>query len=248
MPRTPYEKRADAFNAVQDAAEAKAKVAADREFTRSLEAIRARVESPEYQEALRARLRDDERRKAREARDELERRLGRLPRAHVGFVRKHCDPGLQPLDPVPDIWAQLRDRWDGEESVFLLGPTDTQKTTTAVWAAMRWAETGRDVWHTTALRVCRESYETVKVYQDVSLLILDELHRLQGMPPWQVGPAVDLIDRRYGEGLTTIACGTVSPEKMTAVLGEEVRRRFGLRLATTADRKPVKTGGQQNGE
>ena len=50
---------------------------------------------------------------------------------------------------------------------------------------------------------------------------------------WQVGPVIDLIDFRYQDEACTIAAGTSDPEGMKGIIGEEVGRRFALRLTTT---------------
>jgi hypothetical protein len=52
------------------------------------------------------------------------------------------------------------------------------------------------------------------------------------MPAWQVAPVIDLIDYRYQQKRIIIAAGTIAPKFMVGLLGEDVKRRFPLRLAS----------------
>ncbi len=200
--------------------------------------IKAQVEEPAYQERVAreelARLEGEHR--DREA--EYNRRIERLSRLHIGFVREHCDD-LEPREPIPVIWRKLMTEWDWQQSVFLVGETETQKTTAATWASMRLARDGRTVAHTTALRIATAHAETLREWQEVSALTIDELHRLKGAPEWKVGPVWDLIDARYQSKGITFVLGTVDPKAMETLAGAEVLRRIPLKLTATVEQLEI---------
>jgi len=199
-------------------------------FSELFERMKDDASDPEAQERYRAeqvrRRHDKDHKRFRE----YERSLHRLSRLHVSLVREHTDGACMPTDPVPRIWQQLIDRWNWRDSVFLVGPTSTQKTTVATWAAMWCALDGESVTHTTALRVATASEDDLKAWRKTDLLILDEVHRLSEQPAWKIAPVWDLIDFRYQDMSTTIGCGTVDPDAMLDIAGSEVLRRFGLKL------------------
>ncbi|MEE9367188.1 MAG: hypothetical protein V3W44_10905 [Dehalococcoidales bacterium] len=201
-----------------------------------LKAIMARVklqmESPEHQ----ARVAKDEY-ETRQAAERAKaaayvRRIERLSRIHVGYVRRHCGPDMMPKGWIPTIWQKLIHEWDWHTSLIMVGPTETQKTTAATWAAM-WAACDREaVAHTTALRIATASPEELEWLRDAGLIIVDELHRLADQPPWKVAPVWDLIDYRYQDMTTTIVLATVNPAAMSDLAGVEVLRRIPLKLTT----------------
>lgn len=200
--------------------------------------IGARVNSPEYQARV---AREDRARAAAELRArrlEYERKIEFLSRRHVGYVRRYCDADLMPRPPVPTVWAKLIAEWDWYSSVILVGPTGTQKSTTATWACMRLACDGLSVRRTTALRVAQAPRETLEEWHRVDVLVVDELHRLDGEPEWKRGPVWDLIDYRYESTGTTIVCATVGPEATADLAGAEVLRRIPLKLTTEGDEGP----------
>lgn len=195
--------------------------------------IKAQVETPEYQERVaRERLAalEDERRahKADHA-----RRIERLSRLHVGFVRQHCDGDLMPTGMIPVVWAKLIAEWDWSASAILVGPTETQKTTAATWAAMWTACDGETVAHTTALRIATATDDALEEWRQAGLLILDELHRLDDQPAWKIAPVWDLVDCRYQSMGTTIVCATVDPDAMNNLAGAEVLRRIPLKITSS---------------
>lgn len=198
--------------------------------------IGAQVDDPEYQRrvALEDRQRAQDAIQAR--RRDYERRIELLSQRHVGYVRRYCDADLMPIPPVPQIWAKLVAQWDWTSSVILVGPTGTQKSTTATWACMRSACDGLSVMRTTALRIAQAPRETVDEWHATDILVVDELHRLDGEPEWKRGPVWDLIDCRYESRGTTIVCATVGPEATTDLAGAEVLRRISLKLTTKGDR------------
>jgi hypothetical protein len=227
-----YNQRVSDFNRRQREHEAKQKKADDAEWTAMLARIRTRVESPEYQEMVARK--EMARIKAAEAERLIHyrRQLERLSSEHVKFVRRHTDGDLWPTKPIPSIWEQLASEWDWKSHVFLVGPTESQKTTTMHWAAMHWACDGGTVRRTTAPRVHTLRGENLEALRKCGLLLIDQMHLVEGMPDWQVTPVIDLIDYRYEEGDTMMASGTVNPDEMEGLIGGEVRRRFGLRLGT----------------
>jgi hypothetical protein len=197
--------------------------------------IGAQVDSPEYQ----ARVAREDRQRAQDAlqarRRDYERRIEFLSPLHVGYVRRYCDADLMPLPPVPTVWAKLIAEWDWTSSVILVGPTGTQKSTTATWACMRLACDGLSVRRTTALRVAQATRETLEEWRSTDVLVVDELHRLDGEPEWKRGPVWDLIDYRYESTGTTIVCATVGPEATADLAGAEVLRRIPLKLTTEGE-------------
>jgi hypothetical protein len=229
---TDYERQADEFDQRQREHEQRAEAAREAEWTAMLARIKARVESPEYQHEL-ARREMAERAEAERSRIyHYERQLERLSAEHVKYVRQHTDDDLWPRDPIPSIWEQLANEWDWVSHVFLVGPTESQKTTTMHWAAMHWACDGGTVRRTTAPRVHTLKGERLEQLRKCGLLLLDQIHLVEGMPDWQVTPVIDLIDYRYETTGTMLAAGTVNPNEMGGIIGVEVRRRFGLRLST----------------
>jgi hypothetical protein len=208
--------------------------------------IGAQVDDPEYQ----ARVAREDRQRAQDAlqarRRDYERRIEFLSPLHVGYVRRYCDADLMPLPPVPMVWAKLIAEWDWTSSVILVGPTGTQKSTTATWACMRLACDGLSVRRTTALRVAQATRETLEEWHKVDALVVDELHRLgadpqrpgsKGQPDWKRDPVWDLIDYRYESKGTTIVCATVGPEATADLAGAEVLRRIPLKLTTEGEWK-----------
>jgi len=192
--------------------------------------IKAQVETPEYQERVaREQLTAlEDARRAREA--AYMRRVEQLSRLHVGYVRQHCDANLMPVGRVPEIWAKLIAVWNWRDSVLMVGPTLTQKTTAATWAAM-WCACDREtVAHVTAIRIATAPPDVLDEWRAAGLLIVDELHRLQGQPDWKVAPVWDLIDYRYQDMGTTMVLGTVDPDAMGHLAGAEVLRRIPLKL------------------
>jgi hypothetical protein len=115
----------------------------------------------------------------------------------------------------------------------MVGPTETQKTTAATWAAMWCACDREDVAHTTALRIATATPEELVRWREAGNLIIDELHRLAKQPDWKVAPVWDLIDYRYQEMSTTMVLATVDPTAMKSLAGAEVLRRIPLKLTTT---------------
>ncbi len=203
-----------------------------------INALREKHTQPEYQEAAAAGRQAERERLAKAKGIEYRRRIERLSPEHVQAVLAGCDPDLTPVTTT-DIQRKARAQWDGVQSMFLLGETSVGKTYTAVWCAMRAARGGRDVAATTATRVCEATPDQRAVLRAVDVLVIDQLHALsapsgKSLPAWQVGPVIDLIDYRYEQQRTTIAAGTVSPEKIFGSLGEDVRRRFPLRLMSNA--------------
>ncbi len=200
--------------------------------------IKSQVEDPAYQERVaREELADLER--ARQAKAaEFSRRIERLSPLHVGFVRQHCDD-LTPREPIPAVWRKLMNEWDWTSSVFLVGETETQKTTAATWASMCIAKAGGTVAHTTALRIATATAETLAEWQEVRVLTIDELHRLRGAPEWKVGPVWDLIDHRYQSKGITFVLGTVDPKAMMTLAGAEVLRRIPLKLTATVEQLEI---------
>ena len=194
--------------------------------------IKRQVEDPEYQR----RVAEEEWAALETARQvramDYARLIERLSRLHVGFVRQHCDGDLMPVGRVPVIWAKLIAEWDWRTSIIMVGPTLTQKTTCATWAAMWCACDGETVAHTTALRIATATAEALEEWRQVGLLIVDELHRLADQPAWKVAPVWDLIDYRYQDMATTIVPATVDPDAMADMAGAEVLRRFGLKLTS----------------
>jgi DNA replication protein DnaC len=206
------------------------------DFAGELNRIRELHCSPEFQAEAAKRREEDAERERREKAIAYNRQLERLSPFHVEAVQVGCNKGLTPLTTT-DIQRQVMDKWDGVESMFLLGVTAIGKTYAATWCAMRAARRGLEVASTTALRVCEATAGKMMVYRQADLLILDQLHTLRSpsgkdMPAWQVAPVVDLIDWRYERKLITIAAGTVGPDAMVEILGEDVNRRFPRRLTS----------------
>jgi DNA replication protein DnaC len=198
--------------------------------------LRRKWETPEYQEHVATQEREQADLEARQADMEYHKRLESLSLIHVRAVQAGCTPELNPITTT-EIQRKVIASWDGVKSMFLLGETGVGKTYTATWCAMRAAKAGRDVMSTTATKVAQMSLEGLIRLRGTGLLILDQLHTLRSpsgkdMPAWQVAPVIDLIDHRYEQELTTIAAGTRAPEDMFDILGDDVRRRFPVRLSS----------------
>ena len=192
--------------------------------------------TPEQQARVASLEEDERQRLAAQADLKYQRQLERLSPVHVRAVLEGCDRNLAPIT-TPEIQRQLIEQWDGKQSVFLLGRTGIGKTYTATWAAMRAARGGSSVASTTPARICEASLQGLIDLRKTTLLVIDQLHTLRSpagkdLPAWKVTPIIDLIDYRYEQMLTTLAAGTIGPESMVDVLGEDVRRRFPLRLAS----------------
>lgn len=198
--------------------------------------LRAKLETPEYQEGVREYEREQKRFEREQRVMQYERQLERLSPEHVDAVKAGCTRDLTPITTTEIQRKALP--WDGAQSVFLLGETGVGKTYTATWLAMRAARGGRTCIATTALRVSKASPEKLQEMYDTDVLIIDQLHTLESpagkpMPAWQVAPVIDLMDYRYERRLTTIAAGTVGAKKMfDEILGQDVKRRFPMRLAS----------------
>ncbi len=201
-----------------------------------LRELKKKWETPEYQDHVAQQEQAEREHRAHQAEYAYRRQIENLSRLHVKAVIAGCDASLNPITTT-EIQRKLIAKWDGVQSVFLLGRTGIGKTYAATWGAMRQARKGRDVASATPDRVARLSLEALIRLQKTDVVILDQLHTLRSSagrdePSWKVSPVVDLIDYRYENELTTIGAGTVEPEEMFAVLGDDMRRRFPLRLAS----------------
>lgn len=198
--------------------------------------LQRRLSTPDHQEGLDNYEREKKETAAAQFSIWYRQQLERLSPIHVEAVQLGCTSDLTPITTTEIQCKALP--WDGVESIFLLGKTGVGKTYTATWLAMRATKGGRDCMATTPSRVCRASFEQLTAISKIDVLILDQLHTLESpagkaVPAWQVAPVVDLIDYRYERRLTTIAAGTVGAEKMfDKILGQDVRRRFPMRLSS----------------
>lgn len=217
------------------------------DFPTWLEALRVRHCSPEFQAVAEAGREETRLHEERQRAILQRRRFEKLSPFHVDAIRSGCDAELKPLTTTEIMRAVIAE-WDGVQSMFLLGGTGNGKTYTATWCAMRAILRGDDAESVTAIRICGASPERLSVLRSVHTLVIDQLHTLRSpagkdMPAWQVAPVIDLIDYRYEHELTTIAAGTVSPDAMVDLLGEDVRRRFTVRLSSESDEIIYPTSG-----
>lgn len=192
--------------------------------------------TPEYQEAAAKGRREAEASEANQREMVYRRNISTLSPFHVRAVTNSCRADLTPVTTT-DIQRKVLDQWDDKQHMFLLGTTGIGKTFTATWCAMRAALRGVDVAATTATRVCEASPEKLAQLRSAGVLVIDQLHTLRSpagkdMPAWKVSPVIDLIDYRYEQMATMICAGTVGPEAMVDILGEDVQRRFECRLVS----------------
>jgi hypothetical protein len=242
MALTPFEKRRAAFEASQSEAIRRSNDLEAAEFARTLARIERQVTDPEYQRRRAMKQMEQQHEAERERRVNYDRQLSRLSRHHVREVRRYTDSALMPLHPGPELLRWLSCEWDWSSSVFLVGPTGSAKTTAMTWAAMHWACDGGDVQHVTALQICRANGDELRALQRADLLLLDQVHLIDGMPDWQVGPAIELIDHRFQADDVTIAAGTAEPDAMGGIIGAEVRRRFSHGRSTNETWDPKAMG------
>ena len=221
------------------------------DFPAFLAELQRKHSTPEYQAHAAKRREEEAQRQADMLEAEYRRNIEALSPIHVDAVLAGCTRDLTPITTT-DIQRKVIAKWDGVQSLFLLGQTGVGKTYTATWCAMKGAKAGRSVASTTATRVCTASHDGLNVLRSVSVLVLDQLHTLQSpegrsMPAWQVSPVIDLIDYRYEQKRTTIAAGTISPKPMFDLLGKDVKRRFPVRLESdsTKVRRERRLPGEQ---
>ena len=206
------------------------------DFPAYLAELRRQHTTPEHQAIVAERRKDTDAHESRQLDIARRRQLERLSPFHVDCIRSGCDAELNPITTT-DIMRKVMAQWDSAQSLFLLGDTGVGKTYTATWCAMRAIMHGNSAAATTATRVCEASPEALAVYRDVHTLLLDQMHTLRSpagkdMPAWKVVPVIDLIDYRYEHKLTTIGAGRIAVPDMVGLLGEDVKRRFPLRLAS----------------
>lgn len=229
MVKTPFEARMAEFTAAHEAQEAQNR----REWSELVERLRKRFESPEGRRAAQEYRRAMDEAEAIEARQTYERRLEGLSGAHVPYVRANIDRSGRPKPSAFPIWLDLAAQWDWSTWVFLVGPTGCGKTTAMTWAGMHWARHHGTVMHTTAARVCRAEGEHLAELRTCGLLLLDEVHRLGGLPAWQVAPVWDLIIwREEHPPAPIIAGGKAAAGNMEKLVGKEIKRRFPMRLSS----------------
>ena len=208
----------------------------DIPFLEYIERLRAKQTTPEFQAIAAERRAEDEAHKARQLEADQRRQMERLSPFHVDAVRVGCNRELRPITTT-DIQRKVLEQWDGVTSMFLLGQTLIGKTYTATWCAMRAIRAGKSAASVTATRVADSTFDGLLQLRSVGLLVLDQLHTLRSpsgreMPAWKVSPVIDLIDYRYEHKLTTIGAGTIAPEAMVDLLGEDVKRRFPVRISS----------------
>lgn len=193
--------------------------------------------SPE-QEAEYERQQEAERREAEQR--ALERRLACLSPRHLRYARILERGGRQDSH----AWKALSQALSKAPSrpVLLCGPTGTGKTTAVTRWALRRAQGGNTVLHCPAAKWpgLAKHEEALEEAQLVDCLILDQLHRIEGLPDWITTPIRELIDHRYERGRQTIAAftGDTTADAVAAAaraLKPEIVERLGGTLAVQGE-------------
>jgi DNA replication protein DnaC len=167
----------------------------------------------------------------------------RMPKRHLQEAsRLLADPGADGV-----MWRHARDLMAkgehvrGSDGIFLSGPKGCGKTTAMVAMGLDAARRGVIPWYiicTRFARIVRASFEdrpSLSTLEECPLLILDELHRVAGLPDWIKTPLMGVIDYRYSQRKQTIAAGTLPLSQLSEILGEEVVDRFRIRLGSAEE-------------
>lgn len=119
-------------------------------------------------------------------------------------------------------------------SVLLVGSTGAGKTTAAHGLALRRLAERRTCMAIAASRFqsLARHEEAMEEAMEVDYLVMDELHRVSGLPDWIATPLVGLIDHRHQRRLQTVACATVPAGQVEDVVGCEVVDRFDRTIGT----------------
>lgn len=175
---------------------------------------------------------------ARQARAERERQVAKLSARHVADARRVLSGEL----PKSQIWRRLSAalRRAPEASVVLCGNTGAGKTTAATGYALTRVQAGWSVLAVSASRfVSIARYEEAREEaEQVDLLLVDEIHRVAGLPDWIATAFAGAIDRRYELRRQTLGMGTVPLKAesgqvdLEKALGREIVERFDVALAT----------------
>ncbi len=206
-----------------------------------LNSLRRRVEAGELGlTAAEAQARDaaaqQERAQERRHLQAIER--ARLPQRHRQDAARILAGELQPSE----IWRRLRTtlRTSPGASVILCGGEGSGKTTAATGWALERILDGWSVGYCALGRFERvvRRHDLREQLEGCDLLLVDEIHRMAGLPDWLQTPVTGLVDYRYHEQRQTLAMGTIplktrdgTPD-LTGVLGIEVVKRFSCAIGT----------------
>jgi DNA replication protein DnaC len=152
-----------------------------------------------------------------------------LPMRHVEVIKNEGALDIGMLKKVCQSWE-----WP--KSMILSGPEGVGKTLSLVWVGLQAAGQGHNLRYVTVTRMSDYIANRNSCYaselEECDLLIVDEIHRVNGLPDWIMAGFFGIIDYRYYQCRPTIAAGTVPPAAMKELLGSEVMDRFELRLST----------------
>lgn len=152
------------------------------------------------------------------------------------FADSVLDGTVNPEGPWVGAVAQAGEAAADGQTVALIGPRGTGKTTMAVLIARSFCERGQKPDHGTAWDLFaefKESYRNegesergiMRRLGTTKLLILDEL-RERGETDWEDRTLVRLIDFRYGAKLPTILIANLAREAMAESLGVSICERI----------------------
>ena len=199
-------------------------------FARYLSELGARIvddEAAAAYERERAEWAADQRRRA------IAIQVGHLSARHVAYVQVLEHGNQAPSDAWLGTIAELTA--NPQASVLLVGPTGLGKTTAATRWAYRRALAGSTVMHLAASRCDRiaRSEEAREEAEQVDVLLVDELHRLQSLPGWIATALTGLLDARYQSQRQMIGLATCEPGDTAKLLGQEVIERLGKMITLT---------------